>query len=109
MKFIFLSIAIIAEVIATSALKSADGFTRIIPSTIVIIGYGVAFYFLSLTLKTIPVGLAYAIWSGLGITLVSAIGYFLYDQKLDLPAILGLLLILAGVFVINIFSKSAAH
>lgn len=109
MKYFYLSIAIIAEVIATSALKSAEGFTKIGPSIIVIIGYGIAFYFLSLTLKSIPVGLAYAIWSGLGITLVSGIGYFLYNQKLDLPALLGLFLILAGVFVINVFSKSTVH
>lgn len=109
MKYILLSIAIIAEVIATSALKSVEGFTRIGPSAIVIIGYAVAFYFLSLTLKSIPVGIAYAIWSGMGITLVSIIGYYFYDQKLDLPAILGLVLILIGVLVINVFSKTVSH
>jgi small multidrug resistance pump len=109
MKFVFLTIAIIAEVIATSALKSVEGFTKFWPSFIVILGYGIAFYFLSLTLKTIPVGIAYAIWSGLGITLVSIIGYFFYKQDLDLPAILGLLMILAGVVVINVFSKTVAH
>jgi small multidrug resistance pump len=109
MKYLFLTLAVIAEVIATSALKAADGFSRLWPSVIVILGYGVAFYFLSLTLKTIPVGIAYAIWSGLGITLVSIIGYFVYKQNLDLPAILGLVLILAGVAVINIFSKTVSH
>ena len=109
MKYIFLTIAIISEVIATSALKSVEGFSRLGPSIIVVIGYGVAFYFLSLTLKTIPVGIAYAIWSGLGITLVSIIGYFFYKQELDLPAIAGLLLILAGVVVINVFSKTVSH
>jgi small multidrug resistance pump len=109
MKYLYLTIAIIAEVIATSALKSSEGFTKLWPSLIVAMGYGVAFYFLSLTLKTIPVGIAYAIWSGLGITLVSVIGYFVYKQDLDLPAILGLLLILAGVAVINIFSKTISH
>lgn len=109
MKYLFLTIAIVAEVIATSALKSVEGFTKFWPSAIVIVGYGVAFYFLSLTLKTIPVGIAYAIWSGLGITLVSVIGYFFYKQSLDFPAILGLCLILAGVAVINIFSKSVSH
>jgi small multidrug resistance pump len=109
MKYIFLTIAIIAEVIATSALKSIEGFSRLGPSAIVVIGYGVAFYFLSLTLKTIPVGVAYAIWSGLGITLVSIVGYFFYKQNLDYPAILGLLLILAGVVVINVFSKTVSH
>jgi small multidrug resistance pump len=109
MKWIFLSIAIIAEVIATSALKSAEGFTKLVPSVIVILGYGIAFYFLSLTLKTIPVGIAYAIWSGVGITLISMIGYFFYKQTLDLPAIIGILLIMAGVIVINLFSKSVSH
>ena len=109
MKYLFLTIAIIAEVIATSALKSVEGFTKLGPSAVVFIGYGIAFYFLSLTLKTIPVGIAYAIWSGMGITLVSIIGYFLYKQDLDLPAILGLLLILAGVVVINVFSKTVSH
>ena len=109
MKYIFLTIAIIAEVIATSALKSVEGFSRLAPSAVVVIGYGVAFYFLSMTLKAIPVGIAYAIWSGLGITLISIVGYFFYKQNLDFPAILGLLLILAGVVVINVFSKTVAH
>ena len=109
MKYLFLTIAIVAEVIATSALKSVEGFSRLGPSAVVVIGYGVAFYFLSLTLKTIPVGIAYAIWSGLGITLVSIVGYFFYKQTLDTPAILGLLMILAGVVVINVFSKTVSH
>jgi len=109
MKYLFLTIAIIAEVIATSALKSVEGFTKLWPSVIVVAGYGVAFYFLSMTLKTIPVGIAYAIWSGLGITLVSIIGYFFYKQSLDFPAILGLGLILAGVVVINVFSTTVSH
>jgi small multidrug resistance pump len=109
MKYLYLTIAIIAEVIATSALKSVEGFTKLWPSVIVVAGYGVAFYFLSMTLKTIPVGIAYAIWSGLGITLVSIIGYFFYKQSLDFPAILGLGLILAGVVVINVFSNTVSH
>jgi small multidrug resistance pump len=109
MKWIFLSIAIIAEVIATSALKSAEGFTKLGPSIIVLFGYGIAFYFLSLTLKSIPVGIAYAIWSGVGIILISAIGYFFHKQTLDLPAIIGILFIMAGVIVINLFSKSVSH
>lgn len=109
MKWIFLSIAIIAEVIGTSALKSAEGFTKMIPSAFVVIGYGISFYFLSLTLKTIPVGIAYAIWSGAGITLISIIGYFFYKQTPDLPAIIGILLIMAGVIVINLFSKSVTQ
>ena len=109
MKWIFLSIAILAEVVATSALKSAEGFTKLLPSMIVIIGYGIAFFFLSLTLKNIPVGIAYAIWSGAGITLISIIGYFIFEQSLDFPAIIGILFIITGVIIINIFSKSVSH
>ena len=109
MRWVFLSIAILAEVIATSALKSSEGFSKIIPSSIVIVCYGIAFYFLSLTLETILVGIAYAIWSGVGITLISIIGYFIYKQTLDLSAIIGILLIIAGVIVINLFSKSVSH
>lgn len=108
MKWLYLSIAILAEVIGTSALKSAEGFTRLIPSVVVVIGYGLAFYFLSLTLKSIPVGIAYAIWSGVGIVLISLTGYFLYKQSLDLPAILGMSLIISGVIVLNLFSKSVS-
>jgi small multidrug resistance pump len=107
--YAYLAVAIIAEVIATSALRAANGFTVLLPSIITIIGYIVAFFFLSLTLKTMPVGVAYAIWSGLGIIAVSVIAYFLYKQTLDLPAILGMGLILAGVLVINLFSKTAGH
>ena len=109
MKYLFLTIAIIAEVIATSALKSVEGFTKLVPSLIVILGYGTAFYFLSLTLKSIPVGIAYAIWSGLGITLISIIGYFFYKQSLDFPAVLGVGLILLGVVIINVFSNTVSH
>jgi len=109
MRWVFLSIAILAEVIATSALKSSEGFSKIIPSGVVIVCYGISFYFLSLTLKTIPVGIAYAIWSGVGITLISIIGYFIYRQSLDMSAIIGILLIIAGVIVINLFSKSVSH
>jgi len=109
MKFLYLFIAIIAEVFATSALKASEQFSKPLPSIIVVVGYLVAFYFLSLTLKTIPVGIAYALWSGVGIVLVSAAGYFLYKQRLDLPALLGIGLIIIGVIVINVFSKSAAH
>ncbi|MDR3426993.1 multidrug efflux SMR transporter [Silvimonas sp.] len=105
----WLAIAIAAEVIATSALKAAEGFTRLWPSIIVVIGYVIAFYCLSLTLRSIPVGLVYAIWSGVGIVLISVVGYFAYRQSLDWPAILGLTLIIAGVVVINVFSKSIAH
>lgn len=109
MKHLILAIAIICEVIATSALKASEGFTKPWPSLIVVAGYGIAFYCLSLTLKSIPVGIAYAIWSGLGIVLVSAAGWILYKQKLDAGAIVGMLLIIAGVIVVNVFSKSEAH
>jgi small multidrug resistance pump len=106
MKYLYLLIAIVSEVAATSALRTSEQFTKLWPSVIVVVGYGLAFYFMSLTLKSIPVGVAYAIWSGVGIVLVSITGYFLYKQKLDLPALLGIGLIIAGVLVINVFSKS---
>ncbi len=104
-----LAIAIIAEVIATSALKVSEGFTRLIPSLVVVVGYAIAFYGLALTLKTIPVGVAYAIWSGMGIVLVTLIGWFLFDQKLDPAAIIGMALIIVGVVVMNVFSASGGH
>ncbi|WP_132259121.1 DMT family transporter [Paucimonas lemoignei] len=107
--WIFLFIAILTEVIATTALKASDGFTRLWPSALVVAGYGIAFYCLALTLRTIPMGIAYAIWSGVGIVLISAIAWLWYGQKLDMPAILGIGLIVAGVMVINLFSKSVAH
>lgn len=103
-----LSIAIVAEVIATTALKSSEGFTRLVPTLVVIVGYGLAFYCLSLTLKHIPTGIAYAIWSGVGIVLISLVGWVVHKQVLDLPALIGLGLIIAGVVVINVFSKSIA-
>src|SRR6185503_15341204 len=104
-----LLIAISAEVFATSALKRAEGFTKLWPSVAVALGYGVAFYFLSLTLKTVPVGVAYAIWSGMGIVLISAVAWLVYDQRLDLAAISGIVLILIGVIVMQVFSKTAVH
>ncbi|MDW3080038.1 SMR family transporter [Vibrio sp. 1403] len=109
MGYLYLTIAIIAEVIGTSALKASEGFTQTLPSIVAIIGYGVAFYFLSLVLKAIPVGVAYAIWSGLGVVLVAIVGTVTFNQKLDLAAIIGMLLIIAGVFVMNIFSTSVKH
>ena len=109
MKWIFLFIAIIGEIIGTSALKYSNGCTKLFPTLITVGGYSVAFYFLSLTLKYIPVGIAYAIWSGVGIVLISVIGLVLFKQQLDIPAITGIVLILAGVIVINIFSKSVSH
>lgn len=107
--WIFLAVAILSEVIATSALKASEGFTRLAPSATVILGYLVSFYFLSLTLKVIPVGVAYAIWSGIGVVLVALAGWWVYGQKLDLAAILGLALILTGVVVINLFSATGSH
>lgn len=106
MTYIYLLAAIVAEVVATSALKAASGFTNLVPSIIVVVGYAAAFYFLSLTLRTLPIGIAYAIWSGLGIVLISIAGWFVYKQALDAPALLGMGLIVAGVIVINVFSKA---
>ena len=107
--WLFLSIAIVSEVVATSALKSSEGFSRLLPSAVVVVGYLLAFYFLSLTLKAIPIGIAYAIWAGVGIVLIALVGWLLYGQKLDLAAIIGMGLILAGVAVINVFSTSGGH
>ena len=107
--WIYLAVAIACEVAATSALKAAEGFTRLVPSVIVVAGYVTAIYLLSLTLRTIPVGIAYAIWSGVGVALTAIIGWVFLGQKLDLPAIAGLVLIAAGVVVINLFSKTAGH
>ncbi|GGA44928.1 DMT family transporter [Pelagibacterium lentulum] len=109
MTYVYLLTAIVFEVIATSALKAADGFTRLGPSLIVVAGYAAAFFFLSLTLRTLPVGVAYAIWSGLGIVLISIAGWVLYRQMLDAPAVIGMVLIVAGVIVINVFSKATPH
>ncbi|MGO4704803.1 multidrug efflux SMR transporter [Microvirga sp. 2MCAF38] len=106
MNYAYLFAAILCEVVATSALKASDSFSRLWPSIIVVIGYGLAFYFLSLTLRTIPVGIAYAIWSGIGIVLIALVGWILFDQKLDLAAIVGLGLIIAGVLVVNLLSKA---
>jgi len=108
-QWIFLSIAIVSEVIATSSLKAAEGFTRLWPSLVVVVGYLLAFYFLSLTLKTIPVGIAYAIWSGAGVVLIAVSGWFFLGQSLDLPAVIGLFLIVSGVVIINVFSQTVSH
>lgn len=109
MTYLYLAIAIVAEVVATSFLKSCEGFTRLWPSVVVLVGYAFAFYFLSLTLRSLSVGIVYAIWSGVGIVLVSLIAWILFGQKLDLPAMVGMALIIVGVAVINLFSKSVAH
>ncbi|MCP1292762.1 MULTISPECIES: multidrug efflux SMR transporter [Chromobacterium] len=107
--WLFLAVAIVSEVIATSSLKASDGFTRIGPSLLTAAGYMLAFYMLSLTLRQIPVGVAYALWSGVGIVLVSIVGWVMYGQKLDAPAMIGMGLIVAGVLVMNLMSKSVAH
>ncbi|ALU91710.1 multidrug transporter [Herbaspirillum rubrisubalbicans] len=107
--YLTLSVAIVAEVIATTALKSSQGFTRLLPALIVVLGYGVSFYCLSLTLRTMPTSVAYAIWSGVGIVLVTLAAWLIHQQRLDWPAVAGIALIVAGVMVINVFSSSAGH
>lgn len=109
MVYAYLAIAIIAEVIATSALKASAGFTKLGPGLIVVIGYGVAFYCLAVVLKTMPIGIAYAIWSGLGIVLITLVGIVAFNQKPDLAALAGMALIISGVVVINLFSTSISH
>ncbi|AYF34023.1 multidrug efflux SMR transporter [Halomonas sp. XH26] len=109
MTFVYLVLAIVAEVIATSALKSSMGFTRPLPSIMVVVGYGVAFYLLSLVLRTLPVGIAYAIWAGLGIVLVTLVGIVVFGEKPDLPAVIGISLIVAGVVILQVFSKMNVH
>lgn len=107
--WVILIIAVFGEVVATTSLKLSEGFTKLVPSVVVVIGYAIAFYCLSLTLKSIPLGIAYAVWSGLGIVTVSIFGWLLFGQKLDFWAILGMLLIVSGVVVLNLLSKTAAH
>ena len=109
MHWLILFISIAAEVVATSALKASDGFSKLGPSLLVVGGYALAFYCLSLTLKTIPIGMAYAIWSGAGIVLISLVAFLFFQQRLDAPALLGMGLIVAGVLIIQIFSNSQAH
>jgi small multidrug resistance pump len=105
MKYLPLAVAILAEVLATTALKQSDGFSRPLWSAVTVVGYGVAFYFLAVTLKSIPTGVAYAIWSGVGIVLISAAAWIFQGQKLDAAALAGMALIVAGVVVMNLFSK----
>ena len=107
--YLYLALAILAEVTATSALAASAQFTRLLPSLVVVVGYGVAFWLLSLTLKTMPVGIVYAIWSGMGIVAIAVIGRRAFGQRLDAPAILGIALIVAGVLVINLLSGSTRH
>ena len=109
MNWIYLTIAILSEVVATSALKSAEGFTRLWPSLLVVFGYASAFYFLSLTLRAIPLGIAYAIWSGVGVALVSIVGWLIYQQSLSTGALIGITLIVAGVVVLSLSSTTMGH
>lgn len=104
-----LAIAIVAEVIGTTALKASNEFTRLLPSLIVVVGYGTAFYFMSISMRVLPVGIMYAIWSGMGIVLISVLGWLVFRQTLDTPAMIGLAFIIAGVIIINVFSKSVGH
>ena len=109
MTFAYLAVAIAFEVLATSALKLTDGFTRLGPSLVTIVGYGLAFYFLSLTLRTLPVGIVYAIWAGAGVVVVALIGWLVFRQPIDAWGIVGIALILAGVLILNLLSRSMAH
>ncbi|KMK67171.1 multidrug efflux SMR transporter [Puniceibacterium sp. IMCC21224] len=109
MPYFILAIAILAETIATTALQASQQFTKPLPSLIVVIGYGVAIYLLSVSLRTFPVGIAYALWSGLGIVFIAVIGFTVFGQRLDLPAVLGMALIIAGIVVINLFSATSTH
>jgi len=109
MNYLYLIVAVVSEVVATSALAASYGLTRLGPSVVTVAGYCVAFYFLSLPLRSIPVGIVYAVWSGLGIVLIAAVGAIWFRQPLDLPAMVGLGLILAGVAVVNLFSKTVGH
>lgn len=109
MTYLYLAFAIVAEVVGTSAMKASEGFTRLVPSTVTVLCYAVAFFLLSQTLKTLPIGIAYAIWSGVGIVLISLVGWLWAGQTLDLPAIVGMGFIVAGVVIMNVFSKSVGH
>jgi len=109
MAYLYLALAILAEVIATSALKASEEFTKLVPSTLVLIGYGVAFYLMTLVLRTIPIGITYAVWSGAGIILIAIVGAIFYKQIPDIPAVIGMGLIVSGVIVIHLFSKTVSH
>ena len=102
--WLFLLVAVVSEVVGTTFLKASAGFTKLVPSVAVVVGYGLSFYFLSLTLKVIPVGVAYAIWSGVGIVCISLVGRYIFGQQLDMPSIIGIALILTGVVIMQLFS-----
>lgn len=107
--YLYLAVAIVAEVVATSCLKSSDGFSKLLPSVITVLGYAISFTFLSITLRVLPIGVAYAIWSGVGVVLIATVGWLWHGQALDAPALLGLGLIVAGVIVVNLFSNTVSH
>ncbi|TPW31206.1 DMT family transporter [Pararhizobium mangrovi] len=109
MTYFLLFVAVCFEVVATSALKQTAGFTRLLPSTICIVGYALAIYFLSLTVRSMPVGVIYAIWSGTGIVLIATIGVVFLGERLDAPAVIGLALIIAGIIIVNLFSRNLPH
>lgn len=109
MKYLYLALAIVFEVIGSGFLKASDGFFKIIPTLVTLIAYVICFFFFSLSLKELPLGLAYAIWGGVGIVLTAIISVLIFKQSIDLPAIIGIGLIVAGVFVLNFFSKSSIH
>jgi small multidrug resistance pump len=104
-----LAIAIAAEVIATSAMKASNEFTQLVPTLIGVVGYGTAFYFMTINMRVLPIGIMYTIWSGMGIVLISIVGWLVYKQNLDAPALIGMALIIAGAVIINVFSKSVVH
>ncbi len=107
--YVYLLLAIVAETVGTMGLQASQQFTRLAPSALTVASYAIAFYFLTLTLKFMPVGIVYAIWSGVGIVLIALMGYVLFNQRLDLPAMFGIALIVAGILVINLFSATAHH
>jgi small multidrug resistance pump len=109
MTYLYLAFAILAEVVGTSALKASEEFTKLVPSIIVVTGYGLAFYFMTLVLRTIPIGITYAVWSGIGIVLIAVVGAIIYKQIPDIPAIIGMVLIILGVAVIHLFSKTVRY
>lgn len=106
---LILFFAVLSEVIATTSLKFSEGFTKLVPSIIVVVGYGLSFYLLSMTLKVMPIGIAYALWSGIGITLTVLLGKIIWNESLDWAHITGIILIIMGILVINLFSKATAH
>ena len=105
--WVYLGLAIFSEVVATASLKSTEGFTRLVPSIVVLVGYSAAFYFLSLTLDTIPIGVAYAVWSGVGVATITLVSFVIYDQKIDAAGLIGIGLIVAGVVVLRLFSEAS--